>query len=72
MRLILVSCEAAMQYNPATHDVHIMAKTIKEVSDKISRKEDKSLPGFASPYTPFDIKMLLLCFVRLAFDVRGS
>ena len=28
-----------MTYNPATHDVHIMAKTLKEVSILVQRRE---------------------------------
>ena len=32
-------CCAAMTYNPATHDVHIMAKTLKEVSVFVQRRE---------------------------------
>jgi hypothetical protein len=29
---------AAMHYNPATHDVHIMAKTLKEVHVFVRRE----------------------------------
>ena len=34
---VLLTFDNAMQYNPATHDVHVMAKALKEVRVRASR-----------------------------------